>query len=194
MKAREFPDARTLALQQLRTDPQINRIPAERQDPLVAAALEDGRVLAGEVRSHLGADPAFIASSCGIPVIDSQAEAGFGSTIVFAEYSTRPPAITLYAPALDRMDAALAASPVGRAHGILRSRPVFLAHELYHHFDCSRSVPLARRHRVRLFGVGRWAWTSGLTSLPEIAAGAFAQALLGLPFHPKLLDSLVSRP
>lgn len=193
MKAREFPDARALGLQQLRADPQINRIPAERQHPLVVAALEDGRVLAGEVKSHLGVDPTFIASSCGIPVIDSQAEAGFGSTILFAEYSTRPPTITLYAPALDRMDAALATSPVGRAHGILRSRPVFLAHELYHHFDCSRSVPLARRHRVRLFGIGRWAWTSGLTSLPEIAAGAFAQALLGLPFHPKFLDSFVSK-
>jgi hypothetical protein len=39
--------------------------------------------------------------------------------------------------------------------------------------------------------VGRWAWTSGLASLPEIAAGAFAQALLGLPFHGKLLESVL---
>jgi CxxC motif-containing protein (DUF1111 family) len=40
--------------------------------------------------------------------------------------------------------------------------------------------------------LGRWTWTAGLTTLPEIAAGAFAQQLLGLSFHPKLLDDLVT--
>jgi len=44
---------------------------------------------------------------------------------------------------------------------------------------------------VRIFGMGRWQWTSGLSSLCEIAAGAFAQRLLGLSFHPKLLDLLI---
>ena len=33
--------------------------------------------------------------------------------------------------------------------------------------------------------------TAGLSSLAEIAAGAFAQALLGLRYHPKLLDLVV---
>ena len=70
--------------------------------------------------------------------------------------------------------------------------PIFLAHELYHHFDCLRgSERLARRHTVEIFGIGDWHWTSGLTSLCEIAAGAFAQRLLGLPFHPKVLDLLL---
>lgn len=193
MIVRRIPDAPTLGLRQLQADPQFRRIAPERHASLVHAALDDGRVLAMDVKRHLGADPAFIAASCGVPVIESQAQAGFGSTVVFAEYATRPPSITLYLPAIERLDASLAASAIGRAHGLLRTRPMFLAHELYHHFDCSRAVPLARRHRVRLFGIGRWAWTSGLASLPEIAAGAFAQALLDLPFHPKYLDSLVAR-
>ncbi len=193
MIARGFPDPHSLALQQLRSDPQFSRIAPERHTSLVDAALQDGRFLAMDVKRHLGSDPAAIADGCGVPVFDSEDEAGFGTTMVFAEYGTRPPSITLYRPALEAMDAALVASPLGRAHGFLCSRPVFLAHELYHHFDCSRRVPLARRHRVRLFGMGRWAWTSGLASLPEIAAGAFAQALLGLPFHPKFLDSLVAK-
>ena len=62
--------------------------------------------------------------------------------------------------------------------------PIYVAHELYHFLDSARAVPLARRHRVKILGL----WTSGLTSLPEIAAGAFAQALLGLPWHPKWLE------
>lgn len=183
-------DARTLGLAQLRQDPQFDRIPPQRHDLLVEAALEDGRFLAAEVTGNLGSDPAFIAASCGIPVIDSEAEAGYGSVIVFAEYTTRPPSITLYGPAIRRLDAA-----IGRAglHGVRDTRALFLAHELYHHFDCTRAIPLARRHVVRLFGIGRWAWTSGLTSLPEIAAGAFAQQLLGLPFHPKGLDVLLAQ-
>ena len=41
---------------------------------------------------------------------------------------------------------------------------------------------------MTLLTLARWRWTGGLTSLPEIAAGAFAQSLLGLAFHPKLLD------
>ncbi len=193
MKPRQYPDPQALGLRQLRSDPQFPRIAPERRPRLVESALRDGRFLAADVKCHMGSDPASIAADCGVPVIDSEENAGFGTTMVFAEYGTRPPSITLYGPALETMDAALAESPIGRASGLLCSRPVFLAHELYHHFDCCRRVPLARRHRVRLFGVGRWAWTSGLASLPEIAAGAFAQELLGLPFHPKLLDSLLTR-
>jgi hypothetical protein len=49
---------------------------------------------------------------------------------------------------------------------------------------------LSQRHTVRIFSVGRWQWSSGLSSLCEIAAGAFAQRLMGLPFHPALLDVL----
>jgi hypothetical protein len=182
-------DPHALGLAQLRQDPQFARIAPGRRDGLVAAALEDGRFLAADVKASLGADPVFIAAACGVPVIDSEREAGYGSVLVFAEYATRPPSITLYLPAIRRLDAAIARA--GRLD-VAATRPLFLAHELYHHFDCTRSEPLARRHRVRLFGLGRWNWTSGLTSLPEIAAGAFAQSLLDLPFHPKHLESVFS--
>jgi hypothetical protein len=53
---------------------------------------------------------------------------------------------------------------------------------------------LIRRHRTTILKLGRWTWTAGLSTLPEIAAGAFAQQLLGLDFHPKLLDLLLTHP
>lgn len=180
-------EPRTLGLLQLRSDPQFSRIEPQRRAVLVEAALEDGRFLAADVRGNLGSDPFFIAASCGVPVTDSEVEAGFGSIVVFAEYATRPPSITLYGPAIRRLDARIAES-ADVLPGVTGSRPIFLAHELYHHFDCTRSEPLGRRHRVRIFSLGSWAWTSGLASLAEIAAGAFAQELLGLSFHPKLLE------
>lgn len=179
-------EPQALGLLQLRADPQFSRIEPERHAVLVEAAIADGRLLAADVRSNLGSDPAFIAASCGVPVIDSDGEAGFGSIVVFAEYATRPPSITLYGRAIGRLDAKMAEG--AGQFGISETRPIFLAHELFHHFDCTRSEPLSRRHRVRIFSLGSWAWTSGLTSLAEIAAGAFAQELLGLSFHPKILE------
>jgi hypothetical protein len=185
-------EARNLGLLQLRSDPQFPRIEAERRTALVEAALEDGRFLAADVRASLGSDPSCIAAGCGVPVTDSESEAGFGSIVVFAEYATRPPSITLYSPAIRSLDARITGEVAARL-GISGTRAIFLAHELYHHFDCTRSEPLSRRHRVRIFGLGSWTWTSGLTSLAEIAAGAFAQELLGLSFHPKMLDLLMAK-
>jgi hypothetical protein len=66
---------------------------------------------------------------------------------------------------------------------------VFLAHELYHHLARSAATPpFSRAYRVTLLRLARWRWTSRVTSLEEIAAGAFAQALLGLRFHPRLIE------
>jgi hypothetical protein len=43
-----------------------------------------------------------------------------------------------------------------------------------------------------LFRIGGWHWRTGIAALSEIAAGAFAQTLLDLPCHPRVLD-LIAR-
>jgi predicted Zn-dependent protease with MMP-like domain len=185
-------EAPALGLMQLREDPQYPRIPAARRMELVEAALKDGRSLAERIREMWGDEPAAIAARCEVPVIRSEGDAGFGSVVVFAEYTAPPPSITLYLPAVARLDRVIAERDVEVGRSIGATTAIFLAHELYHHFDCLRgNARLSRRHAVKIFGVGRWHWSSGLSSLPEIAAGAFAQQLLGLPFHPKLLDLLL---
>ena len=185
------PAPQALGLLQLQDDPQYSRIPADRHLALVEAALEDGRSLADRTREQWGRDPAMIAAHCDVPVIYSEDDAGFGSTIVYAEYVTRSPSITLYLPAIRRLDRLVSEHGAQDRLGIDRTESVFLAHELYHHFDCTRgSARLSRLHAVKIFRVGHWHWTSGLSSLTEIAAGAFAQQLLGLSFHPKILDFL----
>lgn len=181
-----------LGLLQLREDPQYPRIPVQRRVALVEAALEDGRSLANRTCDLWGSDPMGIAARCNVPVIHSEDDAGFGSVIVYAGYATRPPSITLYLPAILRLDRLIAERGTQIRRSIGSTMPIFLAHELYHHFDCTRgSAPLSRRHLVQIFRIGPWNWTSGLSSLSEIAAGAFAQQLLGLSFHPKLLDLLI---
>ncbi len=189
-----------LGLMLLREDPQFRRIPESRRAPLVEAALEDGCSIAARIARLWGNDPAGIAGRRGIPVVDSQADGGYGSVVVYATYISRPSRITLYRPAISRLGAfargrgseqlaELSMNAASMDDSTIAS--MFIAHELYHHFDCLRGkARLSQKHTVRIFSVGRWQWTSGLTSLCEIAAGAFAQRLLGLPFHPSLLDLL----
>ncbi len=181
-----------LGLLALSSDVQFHRIPEAQRSKCVEQALQDGRHLAERACQQWGSDPFVVAARCDVPVMESHTEAGFGSTVIYAEYAVSPPSITLYTPAIGRLDALIAKRSCFD-WGIERTKPVFLAHELYHHFDCMRGrQALIRRYRVSVLNLGRWTWTAGLTTLPEIAAGAFAQRLLGLAFHPKLLDVLVT--
>lgn len=178
-------------LQLLQTDTLFARIPESDRLRWVCLALRDGRRLARVVRQGFGEEPFAIAAGCNVPVIESESDASFGSTIVYADYAVKTSTITLYMPAICQLDALLAAD-AGFPWGIEQTAPVFLAHELYHHFDCLRGErALARRFRLPVVRTGSWAWRAGLSTLPEIAAGAFAQQLLRLNFHPKLLDALV---
>jgi hypothetical protein len=180
-----------LGFLQLRADPLFYRIkPAQRLE-LVVAALADGRHLADQQRERGVKDPWELAARLGVPVRETAGDADFGTTVVCAEYRTRHPRIVLYTRVLERLQAALD-DVRGGGPSRVDVKAAFLAHELYHHLDESRGdQSLSRRHRVCLLRLGSWRWTSGVTSLPEIAAGAFAQSLLGLPFHAKLLELFV---
>jgi len=178
----------------LAEDPLHGRIPAAQHDHYIALAQDAGTRLATSVRDAWGDDPDVVAARRGVPVVDTTASADYGATVVFATYATRPAPgrIFLYRAAIARADACLANDEVAGALGIRNARPVYLAHELFHHFDgANGAVPVARLHPVTLLAIGPWRWTGGVASLAEIAAGAFAQTLLGLHTHPRALDLLV---
>lgn len=184
----------------LREDPLYERIPVGHRVLLVEAALEDGRSVAARIARLWGSDPARIASRRNIPVVETAADGGYGSVIVYATYTSGPQRITLHRTAIVRLSSFAQArgselrmglGMEAAALDVAAMKSIFIAHELYHHFDCLRgNARLSRRHAVKLFSIGPWKWESGLSSLGEIAAGAFAQRLLGLPFHPALLDLL----
>jgi hypothetical protein len=170
-------------------DPQFARIDAGSAAVLVEAALEDGRRLASVVRLTCGVAPAVLAERNAVRVVEVDEADDYGTTVVYAEYTERPLQIRLFLPAIRAFNRCLTDPELHRAIGLTDVAPVFLAHELYHHLDCLRDTDrLVARHRVPLLRLGPVHWTSGLTSLPEIAAGAFAQYLLGLRHHPKILD------
>jgi len=179
-----------LGLLELEEDRQFRRIAAGDRHRLVDVALEAGASAARTVRQTLGpACPDDIAGRLGIEVKTIDGEGGFGTIAVFADYVPRPASVRLYAPAMAALDAGLDVYPDRDGLDTTGTRPVFLAHELFHHLEGLRpSHALAARYRVALLTIGPLKLTAGLSSLAEIAAGAFAQHLLGLRYHPKLLD------
>jgi len=186
---RQLPTARTLGDSLVSDDAMFQRAPPAMRSALVDAALSEGRACAESISLDLGTDPWAIAPQLGVAVVESDEDAGFGTVVVFAAYTERPPTITLYRGAIERANKQLTASRERNMRNVEDCRPVFLAHELYHHLARNApSPPFSRAYRVTLLQLGGWRWTSRIASLEEIAAGAFAQALLGLEFYPRLIE------
>jgi hypothetical protein len=186
--ARATPQA--LGLLILQTDLQYHRIPRQERETAVAAALTAGVRTAHRTRArHPGKNPREIAQALRIPVTESDADCRFGSTLRYAEYRAKPPLIRIYTRAMAQLQPHLADPGVRSMIGLSDTIPVFVAHELYHYFDTEGLADWPRaRPRVTICRLGALEWASGLVSLCEVAAGSFAQELLGLSFHPKLLD------
>jgi hypothetical protein len=189
----EFSDPRALGCALLCEDRLAASFSLQEMRALTDAALIDGSLLADEVGRRWGGDPDAVAAASRIPVENADTDAGYGTTLVFAQYRTRPLGIVLNRPAIAALDRQLRVSRLGSLLGIDGSRRVFLAHELYHHFDEERAAPLCSRHRVPVLRLGPLRVSAPLTGMREIAAGAFAQRLLRLPFHPRALDAVAAR-
>jgi hypothetical protein len=175
----------------LADDAMFRRVAPAARSALVDAALSEGRACAESVSFDWGTDPWTIARRLGVVVVESDADASFGSVVVFAEYAEKPPTIMLYRMAIDWANRQLTASRERDAPNLGDCSPMFLAHELYHHLARSAPTePFSRAYRVTLLQFGRWRWTSRIASLEEIAAGAFAQSLLGMKVHPRLIEPL----
>jgi hypothetical protein len=180
----------TLGLAMLKADPHGRRLDCAAQLAAVSDALADGAATAEDLRKRFpGLTPQEVAREFRVPIEATDDDPMVGSIWRFAEYRPRPPRIMLYDRGIAPLERGLANSAGKPVLGLASPRDVFIAHELYHHAEAVRSeVPIARRHRPTLFRIGNWRWRTGVAALAEIAAGAFAQSLLDLPCHPKVLD------
>jgi hypothetical protein len=186
----------TLGLSMLKADLHAARLDDRAQVAAVADALADGEATAKDIRLRFrGFSPREIARAFGVPVEASHDDPLIGSIWRFAEYRQRPPRILLYTRGLAPLERALADGLAASLLGNAMVEDVFIAHELYHHLEATRpEMPIARRHQATLLRIGKWRWRTGIAMLSEIAAGAFAQALLDLPCHPKVLDYAARLP
>jgi hypothetical protein len=180
----------------LKRDVHAARLDQGTQLAAVADALADGAATARELRTRFpGLAPRDIAREVCVAVEAVDDDPLVGSIWRFAEYRLRPARIVLYDRGLAPLEKALDDELTERLLGRATARDVFIAHELYHHAEATRSaVPIARRYQPTLLKIGKWRWRTGIATLSEIAAGSFAQALLDLPCHPKVLDQVARLP
>jgi hypothetical protein len=183
----------TLGLVMLEADPYARRLDHTAQFAAVRDALADGAASAKTLRERfLDLAPQEIASELDLPIEATDDDPMVGSLWRFAEYRQRPARILLYSRGLAPIDRVVVGPMAVRLLGQATPQDVFIAHELYHHIEAIRSdMPIARRYQPTLFRIGGWRWRTGIAALSEIAAGAFAQSLLDLPCHPKVLDLVV---
>jgi hypothetical protein len=179
-----------LGLVMLEADPHARRMDHVTQLAAVRDALADGAATARALRERFpDLAPQEIARTFRVPVEVTDDDPLIGSLWRFAEYQERPRRIRLYRRGLVPLDRVVTGGLAVRLLGQATLQDVFIAHELFHHFETTRAeTPIARRYMPTLFRIGRWHWRTGIAALAEIAAGAFAQALLDLPCHPKGLD------
>lgn len=71
---------------------------------------------------------------------------------------------------------------------------MLLAHELFHVLQMQHPDLYVNRKHIRLWKIGPFERHSALLSLEEIAAMAFAQEILGLPYTPYVYDVLMLLP
>jgi hypothetical protein len=179
-----------LAFAMLETDPHARRLDPATRFAAVRDALADGAATAKALRERFpDLAPHQIARELGVPVETTDDDPLVGTIWRFAEYRQRPARILLYSRGLAPLDRAVAVGLAERLLGHATPQQVFIAHELFHHAETIRSdTPIARRYRPTLFRIGGWRWRTGIAALTEIAAGAFAQSLLDLRCHPRVLD------
>ena len=180
----------TLGLVMLEAD--VHARPLDRATQLAAVrdALADGAATAETLRARYpDLAPHEIAAGLDVLVAETDGDPLVGPLWRFAEYQERPARIVLYSRGLAPLDGTIAGRLAVRLLGQATPRDVFIAHELFHHIEATRSdTPIARRYQPTLFRIGGWHWRTGIAALAEIAAGAFAQSLLDLPCHPRVLD------
>ncbi len=191
-RAVPYAQGERLGLLTLRTDPQFFRLTADEAAEAVHEALDLGERYGDELAREQGTrDPYALAERLGIQVEVSDETARYGNVLQYAEYRSRPLRIKLYRKSMEGSNRLLEDPRVSEILGISDIAPAFLAHELFHHLDnLPNRVPAKRVRQVVTMTLGPWRVRSGLVTAQEIAAGSFAQALLRLPFHLKLLDLL----
>ncbi len=175
----------------LREDLVYAKIPVDLRQPAIERAAAAGRQAALECRTRHGtADPVALVKHFGVRLVESDAPYVYGKLVQTSTYVHRTPTITLYTGAIEEMNRFLADQDLTGLLGIRDVRPVYLAHELFHHLEESSLGRAAALVRVVTFRLGPLILRSGIAQLSEIAADAFAQRLLDLPAAPRLLDYL----
>ena len=174
----------------LRGEPLKNKIPEEELPVYLELAHRTGKELAARVRAEYpGQSPEQICEALKLRLNRIEEKDG-GPYTMFACY-TEPDRIDLYMGSIESLEKLLKEEKQAALPGEVPVQDILLAHELFHYYECHEPEFPTRRKLITLWKIGKFRYKSPLTVLSEIAAMEFAKDLLGLSWHPYLLDILL---
>jgi hypothetical protein len=172
----------------LKDDPFFGRLPPRSDQKAIDFALAAGQAAADRVVPQYGRAPEAIAAALQVHVTRSDQLTQAGKTILFSEYSARPPSITIYTRSVNEANRLIRDNGLSASLGISDLAPMHMAHELYHHLEARKLTGGTADFRIQTFRLGPLRLSTGLPSLCEIAADRFALVVLGLKVPPKAMQ------
>ncbi|WP_172207689.1 hypothetical protein [Pseudolactococcus hodotermopsidis] len=115
-------------------------------------------------------------------VLTYHAEEKIGERILFAMYTPPDKIVVMKNPIMEIVKA----MPHWKSENEIKA--IVLAHELYHHLECSEPSTYTQSEQIVLWKLPFYESKSQVRALSEIAAMAFSKKMNGLAFSPALLD------
>ena len=168
MKAFPFPD-KINARRELERDLLYHKIPVEARQKIADQAWETGAKAARElIQSLPDADIYEHVKHEGLTVEFEQKDNVVGNLRYFSEYFFATKKIIMYVESIKRW-------AESNSLTLEKALDIILAHELYHHLECTKLGLTSKQYMVPTVQIGRLKWgKSSILALSEIGAHGFA--------------------
>ena len=173
-------------------EPLKGKVSESEKKALLERCIQEGRHY-GEtmLKQYPGMSPSLIAQALGLQVLRPEMPHK-GSQVVFADFE-EPHTIRVYQNTIRHADATIQQESLQSFFNGINLEEVLIAHELFHTIEMlNKDTIFTLNHKITLWRIGAFKYTSSLPSLREITAMHFAKTLTGLPFSPYLLEVFFS--
>ncbi|MBE6054583.1 MAG: hypothetical protein E7212_11920 [Clostridium sartagoforme] len=174
-------------------DPLKAKVSSELRKEMINKANECGRVEALKLKERFkGSSIKKIIEKMNLEIIEKDSNIA-DSYIMFACYNS-PNKITIYKKNKILVEKFIYDNKLSNKLNNIDVESVLLAHELFHSIEENNKDIYTKNTKIVLWKIGAYKYKSGLVSIGEIAAMAFAKELLSLHYNPYLFDVLMLYP
>jgi len=152
---------------------------------LIDSLFSFGAQVAEEVKKEFGTDdPRRIVEMMGLKVVGE--DRGIRGTLLKrSEYRPARKEIAIYRDSLNQLMKEVAAEDLSD-----KLIKLLLSHELFHHIEHTRRLSIPKMFKMTWFKLGPLSLNVKIAATSEVAAHAFAQALLNIEHSPMVFDYL----
>jgi hypothetical protein len=186
-------DKNTWGLYTFKRDPLHAKVSDEEKTEMIEKANECGRQEAIVLKEKYGIKSCRqYAKSLGITISDIE-EKNSEDYILFAKFNA-PNQVSINADNVKKAVEIVKEENISFLIDEVNIEDVLIAHEMFHFIEGNNKEIYTKNVKIRLWKLGPIKYDSGLVSLGEIAAMAFAKELLNLTYYPNLFDILLLYP